>query len=293
MNAPTTTNETCAQTAKRVRAALKAQYPDTKFSVRSHTYAGGASIHARYVDGPAERDVWTFLQKFAGADFDGMTDMKEYRGDVLLANENGTYELINSGADFVFADRQISQAWREDIAREIERVTGLPCDLTQYGDSDSAGAEIKRNGAGWAARYDAYVIDGRIVVAGDHPQAYGRDLFHEASRACRGRRRRAGELENMDSTTTLRYDNAPREITADEARAIAHAEHQLSSRNGQHYWMSRGSDGGMHLRETFTRSQAAITQINARRNDLRERIMAGRCQHTIFYDRARDTFYCG
>lgn len=93
--------------------------------------------------------------------------------------------------------------------------------------------------------------------------------------------------------SALAYDGAPRDITAEEARRIAHAEHQLVSRNGRHHWLSRGSDGGMHLRESFTRSQAAVVQVNARRADLRERIMAGRCQHTIFYDRARDTFYCG
>lgn len=163
-----TINETCAQTAKRVRKALKAQYPGVKFSVRSSTYSGGASIDASYTDGPAERGVWTFLQQFAGADFDGMTDMKNYRDDVLFANPDGTYSVISSGADFVFAHRAISEPWRDEIAREIERVTGKPCDLTNRGD-------------GWNTRYDAYVIDGEIVRAGDTPQTYGGDLFRQAA----------------------------------------------------------------------------------------------------------------
>lgn len=179
MTAVKAVNETCAQTAKRVRAALKGKYPGVKFSVRSSTYAGGASITAHYTDGPGERNVWTFLQPFAGADFDGMTDMKEYRDDVLMANPDGTYECINSGADYLFASRTISQAWRHEIAAEIERVTGQSCDLTQWGDVDSAGARITRNSAGWDARYDAYVIDGVVVTAGDRPQTYGRDLFHQ------------------------------------------------------------------------------------------------------------------
>lgn len=92
--------------------------------------------------------------------------------------------------------------------------------------------------------------------------------------------------------STLRYDGAPREITEEEARKIAHEEHKIVSRYGQHHWYSRGADGGMHLRESFSHSQAAIVQVNTRRKDLRERIMAGKCQFTIFYDRARDTFYC-
>lgn len=173
------TNETCAQTAKRVRKALKAEYPGVKFSVRSSTYSGGASIDVGFTDGPRERDVYLFLQQFAGADFDGMTDMKSYRDDVLFANPDGTYELIDSGADFVFAQRRISQAWREEIAAEIARVTGQPCDLTQWGDIGPDGQRVTHNGAGWQARYDAYVIDGRVVPAGDTPRAYGSDLFRE------------------------------------------------------------------------------------------------------------------
>jgi hypothetical protein len=34
----------CAETAKLVRAALKESFPGVKFSVKSSTYAGGASI---------------------------------------------------------------------------------------------------------------------------------------------------------------------------------------------------------------------------------------------------------
>ena len=36
---------TCAETAKLARAALKQAFPGVRFSVRSDTYAGGASIH--------------------------------------------------------------------------------------------------------------------------------------------------------------------------------------------------------------------------------------------------------
>jgi hypothetical protein len=172
-----TINETCAQTAKRVRQALKAKYPGVKFSVRSSTYSGGASIDVSYTDGPAQHGVYVFLQQFAGCDFDGMTDMKTYRDDVLFANPDGTYSLINSGANFVHPQRRISQAWREEIAAEIARVTGQPCDLANWGDIGPDGNVIKWNGAGWDSRYDAYVIDGEIVPAGDTPQTYGSDLF--------------------------------------------------------------------------------------------------------------------
>ncbi|HUR86953.1 MAG TPA: LPD29 domain-containing protein [Solirubrobacteraceae bacterium] len=173
-----TIDETCTQTAARIRKALKAQYRAVKFSVRSKTYSGGSSITVYWTDGPAERAVWAFLQKFSGADFDGMTDMKSYRGETLFANADGTFSCINSGADFVFASRTISQEWREEVAREIERVSGEPCDLTNWGDDGG-----KVNGAGWSTRYALTVVDDELVrYAG---LEYGADLLRQATRRAR------------------------------------------------------------------------------------------------------------
>jgi len=42
-----------AETAKLVRAALKAAFPGITFSVRSKSYSMGASISVRWTDGPA------------------------------------------------------------------------------------------------------------------------------------------------------------------------------------------------------------------------------------------------
>lgn len=94
---------------------------------------------------------------------------------------------------------------------------------------------------------------------------------------------------------TLNYDGAPRPITADEAREIAHGEYQLiklGEYGSRNYAGHRGADGGMHLCEPTRKGQDAVSYINVKRADLRERIMAGKCQHTVFYDRARDRFYC-
>jgi hypothetical protein len=87
----------------------------------------------------------------------------------------------------------------------------------------------------------------------------------------------------------LNYDGAPRAITEDEARAIAHEEYVLLRGYAAH----RGGDGGYHLSEPLRQRQDAVSYVNVKRRDLRERIMAGRCTHTVFYDRARDAFYCG
>lgn len=90
---------------------------------------------------------------------------------------------------------------------------------------------------------------------------------------------------------SLNYDGAPRPITEDEAKQIAHEEYIIRGIGSSTKFLSRGADGGYHLREQG-RGQLMVTVCNARRKDLRDRIMAGKCQNTVFYDRARDRFYC-
>jgi hypothetical protein len=83
---------TAAETAKLVRKALKEAFPKEKFSVRSHTYAGGASIRIGWTDGPQTADVDTVVGKFAGSGFDGMIDLKTSNSHWLYPD--GTVELF-------------------------------------------------------------------------------------------------------------------------------------------------------------------------------------------------------
>ena len=128
-------------TAKLVRKALKGAFPGTKFSVRSEKYAGGASIHVGWTDGPTTREVDKVVGVFAGADFDGMVDLKVYAehwlhpdGTVTLARRPGTNgsfaeligdpigpeaQLVRFGADFVQTQRRISDEWKEEILAEF------------------------------------------------------------------------------------------------------------------------------------------------------------------------------
>lgn len=96
----------------------------------------------------------------------------------------------------------------------------------------------------------------------------------------------------MTTTTTLHYDGAPRAITEEEAKTIAHAEY-IIGRGSDGCAMYRGSDGGYYPFSPLRRRQDAISYVNVKRADLRRRIMAGECTHTIFYNAARDEFYCG
>jgi hypothetical protein len=91
------------ETAKELRKRLKAAHPGTKFSVRSDSYAGGASIRVSWTDGPTRREVEATREPLVGSDFDGMQDLKTYRDPIGI---NGRY--VRSGADHIFCDRELS-----------------------------------------------------------------------------------------------------------------------------------------------------------------------------------------
>lgn len=59
------------KTAKLVRKALKREFPDTTFSVRS----GGGSIHVSWIDGPTTTQVNPVARAYEGGGFDGMIDL--------------------------------------------------------------------------------------------------------------------------------------------------------------------------------------------------------------------------
>jgi hypothetical protein len=109
----------CAETAKLVRKALKADFPGTKFSVRSSTYAGGASISVRWTDGPRTETIEGTLGLYAGASFDGMQDLKEYHDTLLMTDDGPKY--VHMGADFVHGTRETSDVRRAVYRHELRR----------------------------------------------------------------------------------------------------------------------------------------------------------------------------
>jgi len=118
---------TCAETAKLVRAALKQAFPGVRFSVRSDTYAGGASIDVGWTDGPTPAVVERVARRFEGASFDGQIDLTSYH-DSLLAGPDGTVEQVNYGADFIFCQRELSDGYTARLAERLAELTGEPYD---------------------------------------------------------------------------------------------------------------------------------------------------------------------
>lgn len=111
---------TCAETAKFVRDALKEAFPTQKFSVRSKTYSGGASITIGWLDGVTEYEVNQVVQRFSGADFDGMIDLKS---NVYRDDENGKH--VNYGADYIFCNRDYSPFVTLKLAAQIAKFEGI------------------------------------------------------------------------------------------------------------------------------------------------------------------------
>lgn len=125
---------TCAETAKLVRKALKAEFPGVKFSVRSSTYAGGASIDVRWTDGPTVASVEEVTNCYRASDFNGMIDLKEPRDSILYASEDGTYEQVRYGADFISGEREYSPEIKQAVEAQIAALSGRPFDGSAYYD---------------------------------------------------------------------------------------------------------------------------------------------------------------
>ena len=106
----------CADTAKLLRTSLKEAFPGVKFSVRSKVYACGASIHVGWTAGPYPAQVEAISGLFAGACFDGMTDMKEYFKHTI-DGEPASLEV-----DFVFVRAKYSPELIEAAILDIRSI---------------------------------------------------------------------------------------------------------------------------------------------------------------------------
>ena len=135
-----------AETAKLIRAALKRSFPRTRFSVRTSTYAGGASVDVSWTDGPAVKPVERVTGRYAGGRFDGSIDMaygvKHWLlpdGSAAVAGDAGTLgqsgvhaperewmphpeaKLVRFGADYVHTRRDYLDAFMARVLAKMRR----------------------------------------------------------------------------------------------------------------------------------------------------------------------------
>lgn len=141
----TTRYLTVTETAKLVRLELTKHFPSTKFSVRSQSYSGGASINISWTDGERAKVVEAVVNGFEGRSFDGMNDLASSQDSWLLPNGKADLayrpdsyggsipgyvsdaphpnaELVHFGANYVFCNRHVSDfERREEQALSIIR----------------------------------------------------------------------------------------------------------------------------------------------------------------------------
>lgn len=156
----------CAETAKLLRKALTAKFPKIKFSVRSKTYSGGASINVGWTNGPTSSQVKKICDLYEGADFDGMQDLKTYKSSILVGVD-GNMEKVHFGADFIFESRHYTPEYDWLLCTNIDLRGGKPSlkeqlmcfwerDRRAYGQCQSSLGEK----------------DGRVDIKCDRPMQY-------------------------------------------------------------------------------------------------------------------------
>jgi hypothetical protein len=108
-----------ADVAKLVRKALAAQFPDTKFRVRTSRYSMGSSVSVSWVDGPTTQQVEAQVSHFGGASFDGSIDLKSYHDSILDG------ERVRFGADWITCQREFSVGFAQRAVNSICRRRGI------------------------------------------------------------------------------------------------------------------------------------------------------------------------
>lgn len=172
-----------AEVAKMIRKKLKEEFAGTKFSVRSSSYAGGASIRVGWMDGPTSKAVDAVVSAYQGRGFDGMIDMAYTKTPYLLKDgytmiygrSSGTVgsmgidegyknelpegaEPVSSGASYVFAERSVSAGALEKAIRAVGEKFNNQFDV----DGTVAAITESSDGSAYigASKRDKYVFDG-------------------------------------------------------------------------------------------------------------------------------------
>lgn len=190
---------TTAETAKMIRAALKAAFPAVKFSVRSKSYSGGSSVRVNWTDGPTSERVSDVVSVFNGHGFDGSIDLGYsisawiLDGEIIGTRSTGTTgsgghvspwgtiaphddaELV-SFAGSVVVDRSISPTLARRCAAQIAHYYGVQMpeviDYAPYAQ-------------GWKLESDARVVLGSNF--GEYPSTLIYQASQDASRFNRHR----------------------------------------------------------------------------------------------------------
>jgi phospholipid N-methyltransferase len=93
-----------AESAKILREALKKEFPEIKFSVRSSNFSMGSSIDITYNDGPIEKDVEKITSQFENISYDSMTG-----------------EILSGGNRYIHVRRDVSEENEKAIFNQLQK----------------------------------------------------------------------------------------------------------------------------------------------------------------------------
>lgn len=150
-----------------IRNDLKEAFPGVKFSVRGNSYSGGASTDISYVDGPPLSDAEPVAKAYAGATFDGMTDMKDYVYNAGF-DTDGVPQSVSYGPDFVFVQREFSEeTTRDATARAISAFQAAGIEFDPNGRDrfqDNIPQELLRNESLNRAQWQGYGMTSHEII---------------------------------------------------------------------------------------------------------------------------------
>ena len=98
-----------ANGAANMRRLLGVAFPGVTFRMKSDSYSGGSSIYVSWTDGPIPSDVKAISDQFQDSDFDGMTDMSNYR------DEGEGFRQWMGYAKYVSESRHVSESITEAV----------------------------------------------------------------------------------------------------------------------------------------------------------------------------------
>lgn len=154
------------ETAAKLRAALKAEFPRVAFSVRCHLYSMGSSVYVRWTDGPTTAEVERITDRFTSKSFDGSDDSTHYHTQTVDGREVQYSGYINTSRD-------ISPALRAE-AEAIAQRDGLD-NVREVLNTLRPGGLRVRVRQSWAVA--ASVPDASVVPAGMWPNAIAPGVY--------------------------------------------------------------------------------------------------------------------
>ncbi len=89
--------------AANIKLELQAKFPGVKFSVISDSFSGGNSVTAKWTDGPTEEEAREIINYYQHGNFDGMTDMYNYKR-VTGHKLYGSAKYTSSSREISFID---------------------------------------------------------------------------------------------------------------------------------------------------------------------------------------------